>query len=77
MNYAQLLQQAQQAISSLSSGEEFELKDLFDKATWNSMSEDQQREFGRIFADEVRHGRINGVKYVKTRSDNHNVYKKL
>ncbi len=77
MNYAKLLQQAQQAISSLSSGEEFELKDLFDKATWNSMSEDQQREFGRIFADEVRQGRINGVEYVKTRSDHHNVYRKL
>ena len=77
MNYTQLLQQAQQAIRSRSSGEEFELKDLFDKATWNSMSEDQQREFGRIFADEVRQGRIKGVEYVKTRSDHHNVYRKL
>lgn len=62
-------------ISKLPAGKTFELKDVYDKNSFNNVS--QKRTLGKLFKNEVLNGKVNGVQHIGKKSDNHNHYIKL
>lgn len=61
MDYNSWTAQARAKIDALSSGEIFELKDLFTGMEWGELSPAEKRSFGRFFSSEQSEGRIPNI----------------
>ena len=55
----------------------FELSDLFERCEWNSFSKGDRGKLGKYFKNEVIDRRINGVKYLGKKDNNHATYIKI
>lgn len=63
-------------IESLPSGEQFEVKNLFDGIVWSNFSKGERISFGIFFSNEVKDGRVSNVMRIKRGKDNHRKYEK-
>lgn len=53
---------------------EFELKHLFSKQEWKSLSNADRRELGRKFSLAVRLKRVSGIRHAGEEINHHNLY---
>ena len=78
MDYEKWMQKARESIQiNLPTNRTFELKSLFMECEWEAQKKGDRISFGRHFANEVREGRINGVKPVERGKNNHSRYIKV
>lgn len=78
MDYEKWCRSAIERIGTLvSSGDCFELKGLFEKIIWETLSSAERRSFGKYFANQVREGKIPDVVEAAQQKDRHNRYQKI
>lgn len=78
MDYEKWMQKARESIQTeLSHDRVFELKSLFKECEWETLEKGERISFGKYFANEVREGRIDGVKRVERGKNNHTQYIKI
>ena len=71
----------QNAISRIATNvdvnQQFELKDLFEGCEWSHLAKGERISFGRYFANEVREGRVHGLRALERGKNNHSRYIKI
>lgn len=77
MDYQLWTNKAKEQITNLPKGTIFELKRLFHGYDWDSLSPGERKSFGRVFANEVRDGRVNQVQQFQPDKKGNNKYIKL
>ena len=75
MNHAKYIKRAKDLIDKLEPGEEFTLPDLFGDE-WGKIPEGERKGLGREFRKSVEDGKIQGVVYDGTKTNNLSKYKK-
>lgn len=55
----------------------FVVRELFQGAEWEKLTNGEKRDYGKHFKNEVKQGNIPNVVYVQKRNNNHAEYKKI
>ena len=78
MDYDKWMQKARESIqTTLLTNRAFELKSLFMECEWEALKKGERISFGKYFANEVREGRVDGIKLVERGKNNHSRYIKV
>lgn len=78
MDYDNWMQKARESIQALPlENGAFELKSLFREYDWKALEKGDRISFGRHFANEVREGRVAGIRSVERGKNNHARYIKV
>ncbi len=78
MDYEKWMQKARGMIqTTLPTNRAFELKSLFMECEWEALKKGERISFGKYFANEVREGRVDGIKPVERGKNNHSRYIKV
>lgn len=76
MDYKELLNQAQLAISNVKNDQVFTLKDLFEGHEWKSISVGERLQLGKNFKNAVMSNKVVNVKYCGKADNNSAQYVK-
>ncbi len=76
MDYEGWYAKALKTLSSLTSGDTFETKDLFKGTEWDTLTNGEKRSFGRYFSSKVNDGAIEDVIRIGEGKTHHNKYVK-
>lgn len=78
MDYDTWLKEAKQYINTnIQYNEKFIIKNLFNGNQWETLSKGERISFGRYFSELVKTEKINGVKKIERKANNHSQYIKV
>lgn len=64
-------------IANVEVGDEFELKGLFDKNTWDILTTSEKQSFGRFFSGEVKENRVDCATLIGRGKAHQNIYRRV
>ena len=77
MNYSKWFEEAKDAIKNrISTGQVFEVKDLFQGSKWNELTAGEKKGFGRYFSNQYKEGLLPGLEKVADGKTHHSRYQK-
>lgn len=76
MDNNEWLEKAKNKIIELPVGIKFEVKELFEEVDWKTLSRGERVMFGKVFANEVREGKITDIIALERGKNNHSKYEK-
>ncbi|MDE7363898.1 MAG: single-stranded DNA-binding protein [Ruminococcus sp.] len=76
MDNNEWIERAKGKIINLPIGTKFEVKELFEEIDWKALSRGERVMFGKIFANEVREGKISSIIALERGRNNHSKYEK-